>query len=203
MISAFRLKSRLPAPQQALACARFEVYTPSVPDENPMTVVEDQPNQLVAQGVKRDVKRLFVIARAKSSRAAIHRVIGPRRPVNAVSITRFTTWSRLPQEQKEVKPSSSPSRELTPAAGRACSSHVQNRRNERADGKRSDEHLLGAAQEVVKEDPDSDRGVMQAAISRARPVCQSCSLSARRMAHHAQRRAPKRKSLLQRGKHVG
>jgi hypothetical protein len=57
-----------------------------------------------------------------------------------------------------VKPSSSPSRELTPAAGRACSSHVQNRRNERADGKRSDEHLLGAAQEVVKEDPDSDRG---------------------------------------------
>jgi hypothetical protein len=38
---------------------------------------------------------------------------------------------------------------------------MQDRRNKCADGKRSDEHLLGAAQGVVKEDPDSDQGFQE------------------------------------------
>jgi hypothetical protein len=140
MISAFSLKSGLPAPQQTLACARFEVYTPSVPDENPMTVVEDQPNQLMAQGVNPDVKRLFEIAGAKSARAAIHRVIGPRRLVQrclnheirnvveraaggAEGAGEGSTTNLVPVVDGEAFLKSFP---RTPAAvGRSCSSHVQ------------------------------------------------------------------------------
>lgn len=64
--------------------------------------VEDLLNQLVARGVKPDVKRLFVIDGAKALRAAIHRVFGAQHPVQRCRNHKIrNVVERLPEEQKE------------------------------------------------------------------------------------------------------
>lgn len=64
--------------------------------------VEDLLNQLVARGVKPDVKRLFVIDGAKALRAAIHRVFGSQHPVQRCRNHKIrNVVERLPEEQKE------------------------------------------------------------------------------------------------------
>ena len=64
--------------------------------------VEDLLNQLVARGVKPDVKRLFVIDGAKALRAAIHRVFGSQHPVQRCrNHTIRNVVERLPEEQKD------------------------------------------------------------------------------------------------------
>ena len=63
---------------------------------------EDLLNQLVARGVKPDVKRLFVIDGAKSLRAAIHRVFGSQHPVQRCRNHKIrNVVERLPEEQKD------------------------------------------------------------------------------------------------------
>jgi transposase-like protein len=64
--------------------------------------VEDLLNQLVARGVKPDVKRLFVIDGAKALRAAIHRVFGSQHPVQRCRNHKIrNVVERLPEEQKD------------------------------------------------------------------------------------------------------
>ena len=64
--------------------------------------VEDLLKQLVARGVKPDVKRLFVIDGAKALRAAIHRVFGSQHPVQRCRHHKIrNVVERLPEEQKE------------------------------------------------------------------------------------------------------
>jgi putative transposase len=64
--------------------------------------VEDLLNQLVARGVKPDVKRLFVIDGAKALRAAIHRVFGSQHPVQRCRNHKVrNVVERLPEEQKD------------------------------------------------------------------------------------------------------
>jgi len=61
--------------------------------------VEDLLNQLVARGVKPDVKRLFVIDGAKALRAAIHRVFGSQHPVQRCRNHKIrNVVERLPEE---------------------------------------------------------------------------------------------------------
>ena len=63
---------------------------------------EDLLNQLVARGVKPDVKRLFVIDGAKALRAAIHRVFGSQHPVQRCRNHKIrNVVERLPEEQKD------------------------------------------------------------------------------------------------------
>ncbi len=64
--------------------------------------VEDLLKQLVARGVKPDVKRLFVIDGAKALRAAIHRVFGSQHPVQRCRNHKIrNVVERLPEEQKD------------------------------------------------------------------------------------------------------
>lgn len=64
--------------------------------------VEDLLNQLVARGVKPEVKRLFVIDGAKALRAAIHRVFGSQHPVQRCRNHKIrNVVERLPEEQKD------------------------------------------------------------------------------------------------------
>ena len=64
--------------------------------------VEDLLHQLVARGVKPDVKRLFVIDGAKALRAAIHRIFGSQHPVQRCRNHKIrNVVERLPEEQKD------------------------------------------------------------------------------------------------------
>src|SRR5713101_9311313 len=64
--------------------------------------VEDLLKQLVARGVKPDVKRLFVIDGAKALRAAIHRVFGSQHPVQRCRNHKIrNVVERLPEEQND------------------------------------------------------------------------------------------------------
>jgi len=64
--------------------------------------VEDLLQQLVARGVKPDVKRLFVLDGAKALRTAIHRVFGPQHPVQRCRNHKIrNVVERLPEEHKD------------------------------------------------------------------------------------------------------